>query len=382
MKISVPKQNLPGETRVPLVPAVVKKLIGLGAEVAIDPGAGVGSFQDDDAYRSAGAVVLDEQGSAWTRGDIVVTIHPPTPTQADEVREGAVVVGMLAPLRNPEVIDTLATRGVTAFSLEFLPRISRAQAMDVLTSQANVAGYQAVVLGAGACSKMFPMMITAAGTLAPTKVFVIGAGVAGLAAIATAKRLGAVVEAYDVRPEVKEQVQSVGGRFVELPTDTTDTQTAGGYAKQQTEDDRHRQVELMARHVAASDVVITTAAVFGRQPPLLIPTDTVGQMRAGSVIIDLAADTEAGRGNCEATKPGQRYTTPNGVVIEGATNLPALAPAHSSQLYANNMLAFLKEILSDGDGPTLDLEDDIQKATLITHGGHIVNPMVLEARAT
>jgi len=379
MKISVPKQTQPGETRAPLVPAVVKKLTQRGVEVAVESAAGKGSRHGDGAYHQAGATILTGNASAWSQGQIVVTINPPTPQQAEQISQGSVLIGMLDPSNHPEVLRGLAKRGVTAFSLEFVPRISRAQPMDALSSQANVAGYMAAVLAAGACPKMFPMMITAAGTLAPAKVFVIGAGVAGLQAIATAKRLGAVVEAYDVRPVVKEQVQSVGGRFVELPSTNQETQTAGGYAKQQSEDDRQRQVELMTKHVTGADVVITTAAIFGKKPPLLIPQETVDQMNPGSVIIDLAADTEAGRGNCQATKPGQRYTTDNGVIIEGNANLAALAPVHSSQLYANNVYAFLQEILQEDGQFKLNLDDEIQKGALITHQGHIVHPLVLES---
>lgn len=380
MKISVPKQDQQGETRVPVVPAVVKKLAALGADVLVDAGAGVGSHHTDTAYTAAGATVLAGDQSAWEQGDIVVTIHPPTPEQAAKLKEGSVLIGMLSPLRHPKVVDALVARGVTSFAMEFVPRISRAQPMDALSSQANVGGYMAAVLAAGACPKMFPMMITAAGTLAPSKVFVIGAGVAGLQAIATAKRLGAVVEAYDVRPVVKEQVQSVGGRFVELPTTKQDAQTAGGYARQQTDDDRRRQVELMAKHVIGADAVITTAAIFGKAPPMLIPGDLVVQMKPGSVIVDLAADAQAGRGNCEVTKPRQRYTTENGVVIEGSDNLPAMAPVHSSQLYANNIIAFLKEILPGEGKLELNLEDEIQKTSLITHQGRIVHTLVLQAR--
>ena len=290
----------------------------------------------------------------------------------------SVVVGMLAPLKQVEAAKALAARNITAFSLEFIPRISRAQAMDVLSSQANIGGYEAVIRAAAACPKMFPMMITAAGTIAPSKVFVIGAGVAGLQAIATAKRLGAVVEAYDIRPAVKEQIQSLGARFVELPLTRADAQTEGGYAREQTDEDRQKQVELMTRHVIGADCVITTAAVFGKPPPLLIPDPVVQQMRPGSVLMDLAADPDAGRGNCEATRPGQQYTTPNGVLIDGTLNLPALKPVHASQAYANNMLAFLKELILDGQ-LKIDLEDQVQGGAAITHGGKVVNEMVEKA---
>lgn len=379
MKISVPNQSQANETRVSITPAVAKRLVGLGVQVQAESGAGLAAGSDDSAYQQAGATILADPGSAWGQGDMIATLLPPTLQQAQAVPRGSVVIGMLAPLRHPRVIATLAQGGVTAFSLEFLPRTSRAQPMDALSSQANVSGYVAAILAAGACSKMFPMMITAAGTVTPAKVFVIGAGVAGLQAIATAKRLGAVVEAYDVRPAVKEQVQSVGGRFVELPQAATDTQTAGGYAREQTDEERQRQIDLMARHVTAADAVIATAAVFGKAPPLLIPQAVVDQMKPGSVIVDLAADEQAGRGNCEATRPGQRYTTPGGVVIEGATNLPGRVPAHSSLLYANNLFAFIKEILGPDGRLTLNLDDELQKNTLMTHDGRAVHPLMEES---
>jgi len=382
MKLTIPKQNQPGEARVPLVPALVGKLTALGVQVLVETGAGLGAYHSDEDYQQAGATILAEAGEAWSTGEVVVTVAPPTPPQASQMREEAVLLGMLEPLKQQEVVRVLAQQGVTSFSMEFVPRITRAQPMDVLSSQANVAGYVAVLLAAHACPKMFPMMITAAGTIAPTRVFVIGAGVAGLQAIATAKRLGAIVEAYDVRPVVKEQVQSVGGRFVELPTTRPDAQTSGGYAKQQSDDERQRQIELMAKHVVGADVVISTAAVFGKAPPLLIPKTVVKQMKPGSVIVDLAADAQAQRGNCEATRPGKRTTTKNGVTIEGCTNLPALAPVHSSQLYANNVFAFLKEILPGDGWLKLDLEDEIQKALLMTHQGNIVHTMVLGASKT
>ncbi len=380
MKLAFPRQDQANETRTPVVPPVIKKLVGLGAEVLVESAIGTRANFADSAYHQGGATILTGNRSAWEQGDVVVTIHPPTPDQAGRMQEGAVLIGMLAPLREPELMHTLAKRGVTCFSLELLPRISRAQPMDVLSSQANIAGYIAAVLAAGACPKMFPMMITAAGTLAPSKVFVIGAGVAGLQAIATAKRLGAIVEAYDVRAVVKEQVQSVGGRFVELPTALGDAQTEGGYAKQQTQEQRQQQVDLMAKHVTGADAVITTAAVFGKDPPLLIPQTVVDQMKPGSVVVDLAADEQVGRGNCEATKAGQRYTNANGVTLEGTTNLPSLVPVHSSQMLANNVLAFLKQVVSDDGQLQLDLDDPIQKETLVAHQGRVVHPLLRQAK--
>ncbi|MEE9211495.1 MAG: Re/Si-specific NAD(P)(+) transhydrogenase subunit alpha [Phycisphaeraceae bacterium] len=380
MKIAVVKQTSEGERRAALVPATVKKLVGQGVQVLVEAGAGLGALHDDSAYEQAGAQIVnsDEPARLLDEADVVVTLHPPTRAQVAAFKDGAVLIGMLAPLANLDIIRALAERGVTAFSMEFVPRISRAQAMDVLSSQANIGGYKAVMLAAEHCPKMFPMMITAAGTLAPARVFVIGAGVAGLQAIATAKRLGAIVEAFDVRAVTKEQVQSLGARFVELPTAQQDDAEAGGYAKEQTEAERRQQQELMVKHVIGADCVIATAAVFGKTPPMLIRADVVSQMRAGSVIVDLAADPAAGRGNCELTQPGKTVTTDHGVTVVGLTNLPALVPVHASQVYANNMLAFLKELVADGD-LKLDLQDEIQKGAVITYAGKVVNEMVSNA---
>ncbi len=381
MKIGVPRQHEAGETRVALTPAVVKRLLGQGAEVMVESGAGVVAHASDEDYREVGAsVVPGEQAlpRLWGEADAVITIQPPTAEQVGALRGGAVVMGMLAPLANQQMIRALADRGATAISMEFIPRISRAQSMDVLSSQANIGGYKAVIMAADRCPKMFPMMITAAGTLAPSRVFVIGAGVAGLQAIATAKRLGAVVEAYDIRPAVKEQVQSLGARFVELAVEAADAETSGGYAREQTEEQRRKQAALMSKHVISADAVITTAAVFGKAPPMLIPADTVHQMAAGSVLVDLAADPHAGRGNCELTRPGETFTTDGGVTVIGTLNLPALVPVHASHAYANNMHALLKGLIVDGQ-LKIDLDDEVQKGAVIVHDGRITNDMIRQA---
>lgn len=379
MKIAVPRQTDSGETRVALTPAVVKKLTGRKVDVAVQAGAGIGAHHDDAAYAAAGAAIVNgDAAGLWSSADVVVVTQPPTVEQASQLREGAVVLGLLAPLKGAALIRTLAGRKVTAFSAEFIPRITRAQSMDVLSSQANMAGYKAVLLAAAQSPRMFPMMITAAGTISPAKVFVLGAGVAGLQAIATARRLGAVVEAFDVRAAVEEQVKSLGARFVKLPLPAQDAATAGGYAKELSDEDRRKQAELMAKHVIAADCVIATAAVFGKAPPLLIPNHVVAQMKGGSVVIDLAADPDAGRGNCEATKPGQRYVTERGVIIDGTLNLPATLSVDASQAYANNMLAFLDGLVKDGQ-MALNLDDEIQKGACITHGGEVVNELVRKA---
>jgi NAD(P) transhydrogenase subunit alpha len=382
MKLTIPNQTQNCETRVALIPAVVKRLVAAGVEVVLESGAGLRTHATDEAYEQAGAKVVAGGGEApaeiWSQADMVVTLSPPTPGQVEAMKSGAVVAGMLSPLVNKELIQKLAAKGVTAISMEFVPRISRAQSMDVLSSQANIAGYKAVITAAEQCPKMFPMMITAAGTIAPAKVFIIGVGVAGLQAIATAKRLGAVVEAYDVRPATKDQVQSLGARFVELPMAAKDAETKGGYAREQTEEERKQQTELMAKHVIGADVVITTAAVFGKAPPMLIPADVVKRMNHGSVIVDLAADAKSGRGNCELTKPGEIVTTENGATIIGRLNLPATVPVHASQVYANNIHALLKELIKD-NAIAINLEDEVQKGAVITHGGKVVNEMVAQA---
>ncbi len=377
MQIALPRQTDGLERRVAITPAVVKKLTGKGAAVAVQAGAGEGAFHSDAAYAQAGAAIIADADaeSLWRLSDIIVTIQPAGGELVSMMREGSLLMGMLSPLKQGGLVRTLMERRVTSFSMEFIPRISRAQSMDVLSSQASMGGYKAVLLAAAASPRMYPMMITAAGTISPAKVFVIGAGVAGLQAIATARRLGAVVEAFDVRAVVEEQVKSLGARFVKLPLPAGDAQTAGGYAKELSEEDRQRQSELMSKHVIGADAVITTAAVFGKAPPLLIPGDVVARMKAGSVIIDLAADADAGRGNCEATKPGRVITTGNGVLIDGPLNLPATVSVDASQAYANNMLAFLEEIVKDGQ-VALNLMDEIQKGACITHDGEVVNELV------
>ena len=383
MRIAVPLSSVRDEPRAALDPATTKRLLGLGAEVVVAPGVGRGAHHLDDAYTEAGATLSADDADLFS-ADVVITLHPPTLEQIGMMKAGGILMGMLAPLANAEVIQACVEQKVSAFSMEFVPRISRAQPMDVLSSQANIGGYMAVILAAGASAKIFPMLMTAAGTIAPAKVFVIGAGVAGLQAIATAKRLGAVVEAYDVRPVVKEQIQSLGARFVELPQSKQDAEAKGGYAKEQTDEERQKQAELMAKHVIGADVVISTAALFGKAPPLLIPADVVEKMSPGSVMVDLAANAAAGRGNCESTKPGERYVTDNGVIIEGETNLPGRAPTHATQMYAANMFAFIKEIVADG-ALKLDLDDEVVSGALITHDGAITNEMVkgaLESPAT
>lgn len=384
MKIHAVKQDQAGETRCVLTPSVIKKLIAPGIEVAVERGLGEASMISDDQFEQGGATLIDQQ-SAWSDADVLITLNPPSPENIDKVKQGAVIIGMLSALTDRKLVEKLQTKGVTAFALELLPRISRAQSMDVLSSQANIGGYKAALLAAEHCPKMFPMMITAAGTLSPAKVFVLGAGVAGLQAIATAKRLGAIVEAFDVRAATKEQIQSLGARFVELPGAAQNDKATGGYAKQQTDEEQKQQAQLMAKHVTGADASICTAAVPGKAPPMLIPADVVAKCKPASVIVDLAASAEHGRGNCELTRPGQVYTTDNRVTIVGTMNLPGLLPVHASQVYANNIASFLGELIDtpkEGDASlALKLEDELQQGCCVTHDGELVSPRVKDAYA-
>jgi H+-translocating NAD(P) transhydrogenase subunit alpha len=366
MRVFVPNQTGSGEARVALVPAVVKKLATGAVEVAVESGAGALAGHTDNAYRASGAQVAGTE--AWATADIVLVVHAPSLEQVQQMRSGAVLAGMLSPGRNRDLIEAMARQGVSAMALEYLPRITRAQAMDTLSSQANLAGYKAVILAAERCPKIFPMLMTAAGTIQPSRVFVIGAGVAGLQAIATARRLGALVSAYDVRPAVKEQVQSVGAKFVELPLETAGAQDAGGYARELSAEQQQKQRELLARVVAESDAVITTAAVPGKPAPKLIPADAVAKMQPGSVIVDLAAETG---GNCELTEPG-RIVEKHGVTIIGLTNVPA---------NANNLANLLKLMITKEGQLKIDTADEVIAGVLLCQGGQVVHPRLKELMA-
>lgn len=375
MKIGVPRETMPGEHRVALVPASVPTLVKAGAEVVVETDAGKAAGYPDDAYREKGASVADR--AAVFAADIVTQVRALGAnlesgiTDLGLMRRGQTVVGTCDPLGEPAAAQQMASQGVNLFSLELMPRITRAQSMDVLSSMATVAGYKAVLLAAEALPKMFPMMMTAAGTISPAKVFVIGAGVAGLQAIASAKRLGAVVEAYDVRPVVKEQVESLGAKFVELPIDTAGAQDKGGYAKELGEETLRRQRELMLKTIAANDVVITTALIPGKKAPTLVTADMVRAMAPGSVVVDLAAERG---GNCELTHPG-RTIVDGGISILGPTNLPATVPYHASQMFAKNVTTFLQHLLKSGF-PTLNLDDEIARETLVCRDGEVVLPRV------
>ena len=377
MIAGVPKETMAGEQRVALVPALVPSLVKAGFDVLVETGAGEAAGFPDAAFAEKGARLAPSPDELWREADIVLQVRGagtnPESSAAElaRLRRGQTVIGFFDPLSNPAEIAALAATGASALSMELMPRITRAQSMDALSSMATVVGYKAVLLAANALPKMFPMLMTAAGTVAPAKVFIVGVGVAGLQAIATARRLGAVVQAYDVRPAVKEQVESVGARFVELPLETESAEGQGGYAKAQDEAFYRKQRELMARVVAECDVVITTAAIPGKKAPVLVTAEMVRGMMPGSVIVDLAAERG---GNCELTRPGE-VVVEHGVSIHGPLNLPSSVPHHASQLYAKNIQTFLLHIAKEGK-LALDANDQIVRETLLTRDGDVVESRV------
>ena len=363
MKVGVAKESSPEETRVAVVPDTARRLVGDGVEVLVERGAGEEATFSDAAYEQAGARVVSGD-ELYAGADLVCKVRKPSAEEVARLRDGQVLLALLQPLVEPELVQALAQRGVTAFSMDSIPRITRAQSMDALSSQSTIAGYKAAILAAEQLGKFFPMLTTAAGTIPPAKVLVLGAGVAGLQAIATARRLGAVVSAFDVRPVVKEQVESLGATFLEL--DVEGAEGVGGYAVALSEDQHEREQELIARHAAESDAVITTALIPGRPAPELITQAAVHGMRPGAVIVDLAA--EAG-GNCAATKPGETIDV-GGVTIVGLTNVPATMPVHASQMYSRNVQAFLALVVKEG-ALELDFEDEIVRETCVAHGGKV-----------
>jgi len=366
----VPAETAPGERRVALTPDAVRTLVRDGIEVVVQAGAGAAAGFDDASYGQAGARLVAGAEEALS-ADLVLKVQPPSAVEIAGLREGAAYVGFLRPLDAPAVARQIAQRRTTAFALELLPRITRAQSMDALSSQANLAGYRAVLLGAQTLPRIFPMLVTAAGTIQPARVFVIGAGVAGLQAIATARRLGAIVEAYDTRPVVAEQVQSLGARFIELDLDTGDAQDAGGYAVAQTEEFYQRQRAALGKKLEKSDVVITTALVPGQPAPLLIDEAAVRGMKPGSVIIDLASENG---GNCACTDPSGP-TTAHGVRILPGANLASDVPTHASQMYAKNVVTLVKHLVPKSE-LVLDLDDEITRGAMLTHAGQITNDRV------
>jgi H+-translocating NAD(P) transhydrogenase subunit alpha len=379
MIVGVPRESFPGERRVALVPGVLPNLAKTGLEVVIEAGAGVEAGYPDAAYVDKGAKVLSSRADVFSAADIIVQVLSyganDRTGRADIplFKRGQVLIGFLRPLGEVKSLQEIAAAGVTSFSVELMPRITRAQSMDALSSMATISGYKAVLIGADKLPRIFPMLTTAAGTITPSRVLVIGAGVAGLQAIATARRLGAVVSAYDLRPAVKEQVQSLGGRFVELPLEVADAQDAGGYAKAQDESFYQRQRELLGKVVAESDVVITTAVVPGKKSPVLVTKEMVAGMAPGSVIVDLAAERG---GNCELTRADEIIAI-NGVTIVGTINLASTVPYHASQMYAKNLANFLTHLMKDGK-LQVNLDDEITRGTLCTEGGEIVNARLRE----
>ncbi|BAZ17376.1 NAD(P) transhydrogenase subunit alpha [Calothrix sp. NIES-4071] len=381
MKIAVAKEIEVCERRVALIPDTVARLVKQGLEVLVETGAGDRAFFSDAAYEAAGATIIADTARVWGEADVVLKVSPPQErsdgsSEVELLREGSVLISFLNPLGNPAIAQKLAERKVSALSMEMIPRSTRAQSMDALSSQASIAGYKAVLIGAAALPKYFPMLTTAAGTIAPAKVFIMGAGVAGLQAIATARRLGAIVEAFDIRPAVKEEVQSLGAKFVEVKLDE-ETATAGGYAREISEESRRRTQELVATHIKNADIVITTAQVPGKKAPLLVTEEMVMGMKTGSVIVDIAAEQG---GNCACTEPGKDIVK-HGVTIIGPINLPSSVPVHASQLYSKNLTSLLQLIIKN-NAIQIDFGDDIINEACVTHAGEIRNSRVKEALQT
>ena len=377
MNIAVPRETAEGETRTALTPPIAGQLVASGNTVLVQAGAGAGAHFPDAAYAEAGATIVPDAPALYGQADLVLRVGRPSNEEIEMLRPNTVLIGTLGTLSNPALAERLAERGITSLSMDAIPRITRAQSMDSLSSQSTVGGYKAVLLAASRLPKFFPLLTTAAGTVRPARGLVMGAGVAGLMAIGTARRLGAVVEAFDVRPVVKEQVESLGGIFIEVPMTDEEkaaAQTTGGYAREMNEDYQRRQRELIAERVQAADFVITTALIPGRPAPKLITAEMVATMQPGSVIVDMAA--EAG-GNCELTEPG-REAVVHDVTIIGILNLPATLPTHASQMYAKNIQTLVDHLVHEGK-LTLDLEDEITKGATITHGGKIVHEATAKA---
>jgi NAD(P) transhydrogenase subunit alpha len=376
MKIAVPKERGPGENRVALIPETIAKFVKAGIGVSVERGAGEPSYYPDAAYEAAGATLVSTPGELYGDADVVTRVAKPTDAELDALRPGTIVIGVLAPLGDAPSVERYAQRRLTALSMDTIPRTTKAQAMDVLSSQANIAGYKAVLIAAEHLPKYFPMLTTAAGTVKPAQVLVLGAGVAGLQAIATARRLGAVVVGYDVRAAVKEQVQSLGAKFLEIDVGES-AEGTGGYAKELSQEAIAKQRAAMVKAIGAADAVITTAAIPGRRAPLLVTAEAVAAMKPGSVVVDIAAETG---GNCELTEAGKTIVSPNGVLVIGAVNLPASVPTHASQLYSKNVQTLLEYIIKDGQ-IALDMDDEIVRGTTLVNNGEIVHKPTLDALA-
>ena len=377
MKIAVPRETADGETRVALTPQIAGQLVADGAEVLVQAGAGAASSNTDEAYREAGATIVPDAPALYGQADLVLRVGRPSDEEVEMLSQGTVLIGTLGTLARPELAKKLAKQGVTAISMDAIPRITRAQSMDTLSSQATVSGYKAVLIAAERLPKFMPLLTTAAGTVRPARGIVMGAGVAGLMAIGTARRLGAVVEATDVRPVVKEQVESLGGTFIEVEMTDEEkarAETAGGYATEMSDDYKRRQAELIAERVKEADFVITTALIPGRPAPRLVTDEMVKSMKPGSVIVDMAAEMG---GNVEGTEPGKEVVR-HGVKIIGLTNLPATMPGSATQMYAKNIQTLIKHLLKDGE-VIVDLDDEITRGATITHGGKVVHEATAKA---
>jgi len=375
-RIAIPKETAPREARVAITPDTVARLVKKGFEVSVQRGAGQGAQIDDGEYAKAGARLEADAAAVWRAGDVVVKVRPPSDDEVAMVRQGQTVISLLYPLSSGELVRDLAARGATALAADMVPRTTAAQMMDVLSSQATIAGYRAVLIAADALPKFFPMLMTAAGTISPARVLVLGAGVAGLQAIATARRLGAVVEAFDVRKAAKEQVESLGAKFIEVPS-AEDAQTAGGYAKEVSEEYKQKQAALLLQALGRCDAVITTALIPGKRAPVLITAEMVRAMKRGSVIVDMAAEQG---GNCALTRPGQRKVTDDGVVIIGELDLASQVAVHASQMYSRNMEKLLLHVSRDG-ALVLAAGDEIVKGMLIIRDGVVVHDQVAVAAA-
>jgi len=377
MKIAIPKERLQGETRVAASPDAVKRFINMGAQVSVEKGAGMAASFTDQAYQDAGAKIAANAGQALSAGDVILKVRGPDAGELSKIKKGSIVVASMNALNDPAGLNAVAASGVTAFAMELMPRITRAQSMDILSSQSNLAGYKAVLDAAAELGRAFPMMMTAAGTIAPAKAFIMGVGVAGLQAIATAKRLGAVVTATDVRPATREQVESLGGKFLEVDAEMEkDAQTEGGYAKEMPPEYFAKQKQVVADHIVKQDVVITTALIPGRPAPVLVTDDMVKSMKPGAVIVDLAI--EAG-GNVAGAKPGQIVETANGVKIIGHLNVPGRLAEDASSLFARNIVNFLSPFIDKDSGAlNIDWDDEVIQGTLVTKDGAVVNQRVLD----
>lgn len=370
MIVAVPKETTAGETRVALTPDLVADVQKMGLEVWIESGAGTKSYASDDQYEKAGAKIVKSAAELYTSAGMILKVQKPSPDEMAQFKPGTILVSFLWAQSDAELVESLKKAKLTALGMEAIPRITRAQNMDALSSMSSLAGYKSVLLGAAHLGKYLPMMMTAAGTIKPSRVLILGAGVAGLQAIATAKRLGAMVEAFDVRPAVKEQVESLGARFVDVPLES-DTETKGGYAKELSKEAQDRQRKVIHDHVKMADVVISTALIPGKKAPTLITKEMVDSMTPGSVIVDLAAEQG---GNCEYTKSGET-TTVNGVHVLGPLNLPATMPVHASQMYARNIVALLKNMVKEGE-VIFDLNDEVTLYTTITKDGEVITPLL------